>query len=213
MTNQTNVKIVRWGAVVPIVLIGAIVLLMGLPLAAVWIVSNSSCCISDGMVNVTTFWASLTAGFLALFGLVITGVFVITSFRTDATARAEASNAVATYIQLNKETFFEELRKFQKELADGTEQVKTCAKEVKEKTKVASEQIERDRKTVEDLANDAKQSIGKALNGVEEQRVEAMGEIEAARRAVEEAAATARDRIDQATRSLPPPPPEDGPDQ
>lgn len=103
---------IPWRVIVPIVLIGAIVLLMALPLGAVWIVSNAGCCVFDAMENVATFWGSLTAGFLALFGMLIAGVYVITTFRTDAMARAEAHNAAASYITHEKRALMMTLRSF-----------------------------------------------------------------------------------------------------
>ena len=56
---------------------------MGLPLGAVFIVNSSGCCFANGPEGVVTFWAALTAGFLALFGMLITGVFIITAFKVD----------------------------------------------------------------------------------------------------------------------------------
>ena len=219
---------VRWGVVVPIVLIGAVVLLTALPLGAVWIVSNSGCCVFDGMENVATFWGSLTAGFLALFGMVITGVFVITSFRTDATARTQAQDAVANYLRNHRREFVRELEQFQEEVRENTKKVITASE-------TASTTIQEHQKTAKDAADKAEAQIGSALEGVEgaakganekivlalghveEQSTDAVGRIdaardavEAARNTVEAAAAAALRRIDEVTRSLPrTPPPED----
>lgn len=212
---------IRWGVVVPIVLIGAVVLLTGLPLGAVWIVSNSGCCVFDGMENVATFWGSLTAGFLALFGMVITGVFVITSFRTDATARAQAQDAVSTYLRNHKEEFVKELDEFHEEVQTGTERVNeesaaasTAIKDDQEKVRKAAdeagEKIDSALGEVEGAATGAIEKIGSALGEVEDQRIGAVGTIDAARAAVEAAAAATLERIDEVTRRLPPTPPPEG---
>ena len=104
---------IPWAVVVPVVLVGAVVLLVGLPLGAVLIVSSSGCCLVSGPEYLITFWASMIAGFLALFGLVVTGVSIITAFRTDSTARAEAQHvadkAARTYLKRYKENLFEEM--------------------------------------------------------------------------------------------------------
>lgn len=81
---------IQWHVIVPIILIGAVVLLFGLPIGAVWVVNSSGCCLANGTESLVTFWASLSAGFLALFGMVVTGVFIVTAFRVNAEARAEA---------------------------------------------------------------------------------------------------------------------------
>lgn len=104
---------IPWAVVVPVVLVGAVLLLVGLPLGAVLIVSSSGCCLVSGPEYLITFWASMIAGFLALFGLVVTGVSIITAFRTDSTARAEAQHvadkAARTYLKRYKENLFEEM--------------------------------------------------------------------------------------------------------
>lgn len=100
--SQDGPKI-NWIVIVPVTLISAVVLLVGLPLGAVLIVNYSGCCLANGTEQVVTFWAAMIAGFLALFGMVVTGVFVITAFRVDATARAKAQlsarEEVWTYIE------------------------------------------------------------------------------------------------------------------
>ena len=197
---------IRWRVVVPVVLIGAVVLLTALPLGTVWIVSNSGCCLGDGMEQVATFWGSLTAGFLALFGMLVTGVFIITAFRTDVTARAEARDAVAKYIEREKEKFFEELQSFQCEVKAGTEQVKDCVKKINDATATASKEIEGARKRVETAADKATKEIDTKLSDVEDQSKEATKAIGRAQERVEDAATAAHERISQATRDLPPPP-------
>ena len=183
---------IRWRVVVPIVMIGAVVLLMALPLGAVWIVSNSGCCVFDGMENVATFWGALTAGFLALFGMLIAGVYVITAFRTDATARAEARDAVATYIDRHRKSFYKDLNKFHKTVKQRTECVVLKSTEVIGK-------IESHREEVTKAAKEASDGIVLKLKDVEDQRSDAVRRIDAARGAVETAANTAREAVEAAT--------------
>ena len=186
---------IPWGvvlAMVLIVLIAAVVLLTALPLGAVWIVSNSGCCVFDGMENVATFWGSLTAGFLALFGFLIAGVYVITAFRTDVTARAEARDAVATYIERTKADFYKDLDEFQCAVRRGIARVKR-------KTNDSINKIQADRKAVATAAKDAGNSIDSKLKDVERKRVDAVRKINTARDEVETAAKAARAAAEAAT--------------
>ena len=194
---------IPWRVIVPIVLIGAIVLLMALPLGAVWIVSNAGCCVFDAMENVATFWGSLTAGFLALFGMLIAGVYVITTFRTDAMARAEAHNAAASYITHEKKGFDDDLEKFQREVRAGKERVER-------EREAATYKIRRDIKSVEDTAKEASDSVVSKLQDVEDQRTDAVQKIDAARDAAEAAAEAAIERINEAARNVPPTTPPEG---
>ena len=146
--KSLGATIVSWLVILLIVvavLIAAVGLLTGLPLGAVWIVSKSGCCVFDAMENVATFWGSLTAGFLALFGMLIAGVYVITAFRTDAMARAEAHEAVAKYISREQEGFDNDLAEFRRVVREGTQRVIG-------ETKAAMDEIGGKRKAVEDAA-------------------------------------------------------------
>ncbi len=118
-TTGAGLPPINWKVVVPIVLIGAVILLLGLPLGAVWIMSTSSCCFAEGGASTLTFWAASVAGFLTLFGMLITGAYIITAFRVDATARVVANDAartaadkaVTTYLKRYKKHLFEEVEK------------------------------------------------------------------------------------------------------
>lgn len=91
-SRQCDDKNIPWRLVF-VVLIGALLLLVGLPVGAVWIANSSGCCFAGGPENVITFWASMIAGFLTLFGMVVTGVFILTAFKTKEIAEAEAGRA------------------------------------------------------------------------------------------------------------------------
>lgn len=125
----------NWKVIVPIVLISAVVLLVFLPVCALLIVNSTGCCLADGTEKIITFWASMVAGFLALFGMLVTGVFVITSLRVEATARVEAQLAARkemwTYLKQYHEKFYDDLNEL-KELAQEAEQTIAEAQEMVE---------------------------------------------------------------------------------
>ena len=127
---QLDDKKIPW-RLVSFVAIAAVVLLVGLPIGAVLIVNLSGCCFANGPENVITFWASMIAGFLTLFGMVVTGVFVLTSFKVEKTAIAEAQvvarEQALTFLTLHKEELIEEL--------------KNAVDKVKQKAEKASEKL------------------------------------------------------------------------
>ena len=122
----------NWKVIVPVVLISAVVLLVCLPVGALLIVNSTGCCLANSQENVITFWAAMIAGFLALFAMIITGVFIITAFRVEATARAEAQIAagkeVWKYIENYRDKLYEELH----ELAELAPRVKKAAEKAQE---------------------------------------------------------------------------------
>ena len=194
--------------VVPIVLIGAVVLLMGLPLGAVFIVNSSGCCFTNGPEGVVTFWAALTAGFLALFGMLITGVFIITAFKVDDKARAEAweaaDKAVTSYLNRYSE---KELQK----IAEIKGRIEKAVQSIETQRAAAAEAIANEQQAATEAANESKREIEaaragveEARAGVEEQHSKAISAIDRLREEVENAAEDARERIAQAMRSLPP---------
>ena len=217
--------------VVPIVLIGAVVLLMGLPLGAVFIVNSSGCCFANGPEGVVTFWAALTAGFLALFGMLITGVFIITAFKVDDKARAEAweaaDKAVTSYLNRYSEKELQKIAEIKGELCQKIAEIKEelCQKIAEIKGRIekavqsietqraaAAEAIANEQQAATEAANESKREIEAARAGVEEARADveeqhskAISAIDRLREEVENAAEDARERIAQATRSLPPP--------
>ena len=202
---------IPWRVIVPIVLIGAVVLLMGLPLGAVWIVNNSGCCFANGPENVATFWASLIAGFLALFGMLITGVFIITAFRTTTMAQSEARQVarkeVKDYLERSAGELLKELEETVatvQESGQKAEQAITEAQQgIETQRQTASNAITNAQDEVTTAAGEAGREIGQAREGIEKQREAASGAITSAQVEVEAAAKEARERIDQATEGLP----------
>lgn len=132
----------NWKVLVPVVLISAVVLLVCLPVGALLIVNNTGCCLANSPENVITFWASMIAGFLALFAMIITGVFIITAFRVEATARAEAQIAageeVWKYIENYREKLYADLR----ELADLAPKVINTSQDAMQAMARAQEDVE-----------------------------------------------------------------------
>ena len=205
--------------VVPIVLIGAVVLLMGLPLGAVFIVNSSGCCFTNGPEGVVTFWAALTAGFLALFGMLITGVFIITAFKVDDKARAEAweaaDKAVTSYLNRYSEKELQKIAEIKDELFQKIAEIKgrieKAVQSIETQRAEAAEAIANEQQAATEAANESKREIEAARAGVEEARADveeqhskAISAIDRLREEVENAAEDARERIAQAMRSLPP---------
>ena len=198
--------------VVPIVLIGAVVLLMGLPLGAVFIVNSSGCCFANGPEGVVTFWAALTAGFLALFGMLITGVFIITAFKVDDKARAEAweaaDKAVTSYLNRYSEKELQKIAEIKDELFQKIAEIKgrieKAVQSIETQRAEAAEAIANEQQAATEAANESKREVEAARAGVEEQHSKAISAIDRLREEVENAAEDARERIAQAMRSLPP---------
>ena len=192
----------RWNVIVPVVLIAAILLLVGLPLGAVYIM-NLSCCLTAGPENVVTFWAAMTAGFLTLFGMIITGVFIITALRVDATARAtaqvEAQNEVWTYVDRYEERLAQDLSKLKTFAKETAEKVTECGENAKQdieaRRKRASDAIVAAQNAMTDAAREAQAAIARALEDVETQQEEASSAIAAARDATSNAASQAQEGI------------------
>lgn len=132
--------------IAPFVLIAAVVLLVGLPLGAVMIMNSSGCCLADSPEHAITFWASMVAGFLALFGMIITAVFIITAFRVDATARAtarlEAQNEVWFYVKHYRKRLYKDLRSLHSLVGEVRVEVERLSEEAKLAFAEAQEDVE-----------------------------------------------------------------------
>lgn len=174
--------------IMPVVLIAAIVLLVGLPLGTVWIVNSADCCLTNNHESAVSFWASMIAGFLALFGMIITAVFIITAFRVDATAQAKAQ-VVA------REAVWNHLKNEQAELVKDLGCVKALVKEVKKCGKSAQEAMVAAQDATTAAAREAQKAIARALEDVETQQEEASSTIVAARDATTNAASQAQEGI------------------
>ena len=232
----------RWTVIVPVVLIAAVVLLVGLPLGAVYIMNKLGCCLANSPENVVTFWASMTAGFLALFGMIITGVFVITAFRVDATARANAQIAaqeeVWTYVDRYEENLANDLRNLKTLVQKMTVEVEESGESAKQAFAKAQEDVEAQQKEASSLiaaaldettnvANQAKEAVTQALEETTSAATEAQEAIGRAGQEVErqrdeairaidsarqEAEAAAREVRERADRGIEGPAPTEGDD-
>ena len=175
----------RWSIIVPVAIVAAVVLLVGLPLGALGIVHYSGCCFSDGPEDVVTFWAALTAGFLALFGGLITAVFIITAFRIDTTAKMEArlqaDRALDTYLKRYKKKAFDQIEGFVGE-------VDRCRSEAKKNIEGHEKAIEQRR----DRANEA-------INGLQQ---EVQQRWDAASKTIEETQKKVAEEADTASQSF-----------
>lgn len=219
-------KQIPW-RLVSVVLIAAVVLLVGLPIGTVLIVNLSGCCLTSGPEHIITFWASMIAGFLTLFGMVITGVFVLTAFKTEANAANEArkearktakkaANEVAREVawgvaMSTKDHAVKEAREAAEDVARGTarlylrdhraELISELDKMEVDVKGVAGEVKDEMRKvtgSVRELAEDAQRQIGSAREDVGRLGDEAKEAIDRAQQEASIAAETAHQQIDSA---------------
>ena len=201
--------------------IGAPIMLVGLPLGALLIVQTSGCCTNESTEQLISFWGSVLGGMLALFGVMITAVFVITTFRIDKNARAEAAieaaDAAGKFLLDYKRELMDEIDQDMREVKCKKKQAIKCmtaAKcavkgEKKEATKCinaaktdtesASEKavaaIEKVRENVAGEGAEATKAIDQATDDVGGRRAAAIEEIDAEVAGVERAAAEAKARI------------------
>ena len=222
--------------VVPVVLIVAALLLVGLPLGTIMVMNSSGCCLTSGTDSMLTFWASMIAGFLALFGMVVTAVFIITAFRVDATAQAkaqvEALKAVRNYLKHEQAEFAKDLDRLkafmkrakekgesaQKAIAKAQQDVETQQKtandaivDARNAASQAQDAVAKALEKTTNAADAAQDAIGKAVQGVQSQHDEAIHAIDGARQEAEAAAKEVQERADRSAEG-PTPPEGDGPE-
>lgn len=196
---------IPWISVAVVVLISSVVLLVGLPLGAVWLVNNPGCCLVNGPENVVTFWASMSAGFLALFGMLVTAVFIITAFRVDATARDKAQIAAQeefrNYIKHNKCKLHRDLcelealaKKTKQGAKEACESIAEARRKITERREEASNAISAEQETTEGEAKEARKRIAdeeektrEDARNVRTSIAEANKEVEAALKTIGEA--------------------------
>ena len=220
----------RWVVITLITAVMAVVLLFGLPLGAVWVVSNSGCCMASGPEYVITFWASMIAGFLALFGMVLTAVFIITALRTEQTARVQArraaDKAARTYVKRHKEGVLKEMDvardcvtacsdsiigQIQKRHTEARKKIDEAENETTKAAREAGDAIVAVRNQTTNAADEAQAAISAAGQAVERLRGDTMPAIDRARQEAEAAAKTLREQADRATGG--PAPTEGGPER
>ena len=146
---------INWTVIVLIALLSAVVLLVGLPVGAVLVMNSTGCCLVNGPEKVITFWASMIAGFLALFGMVVTGVFVITAFRVDATARAQARLAA-------RKEVWNYITQYEAKLALEIEELKKLVPQVKERSVAAMKAFTKAEEDVKKLQHEVVTAIAQA---------------------------------------------------
>ena len=174
----------NWKVIVPVVLISAAILLVCLPICALLIVNATGCCLANGPGEMITFWASAIAGFLALFGMLITGVFVITSLRVEATARAQAqSEARQTAAEVSEftakktaETFIESRKG---EMYEKLKSASDCAAQVAARAEELDREVERSKGELEEYQDKLEKLKGE-ITTLQSEAVNARTAIEGA---------------------------------
>lgn len=200
----------NWKVIVPVVLISAAVLLVCLPAGALLIVNSTGCCTANGPESVVTFWASMMAGFLALFGMLITGVFVITSLRVEATARAqaqtEAREEVWKYIRRYQSELVEQIRalvsEMQKEGKEAEGEITAARDEVRAQQSEASRAIANAQREATSTAAEARRAIGGVRDETTDAARQAQEVISGARSQTTDAATQAQEAIDRARQEV-----------
>lgn len=217
VTCQSQDGSIPW-RIVSFVSIVAVVLLVGLPVGAVLIVKLTGCCFTSGPENVITFWASMIAGFLTLFGMVVTGVFVLTAFKTKEIAKAEAQSearktaqevagtATDVFLQDRRGRLFRELKTAMDEVAEQAANVEKLGQDVediganvKALHEQATEAITAAQESATNAAREAQAAIGEARDQTTSGASEAQEAIGRAREEAEAAARVVRERADRAT--------------
>ena len=131
-------KLMAWAVCV------GLLTLVALPLGSLWISSNYFCCFdNDSLQNQLTFWAAMLGGFLALFGIVISGLFVVFALRIDHGAAMEASRyavkAAIEFIEFDPERLLE---KFEERTNEFSSLVKEKEEKIEEKIDEAKKKID-----------------------------------------------------------------------
>lgn len=207
----------NWKVIVPIVLISAVVLLVCLPVCALLIVNSTGCCLANGPEKIITFWASMIAGFLALFGMLVTGVFVITSLRVEATARAQAQSearmtahdvsqfvaeqTTKEFIQSRKGELFEALESASDEVAQRATEVAGLKRNVEELTGDVTK-LQAEVTTLQNEATNARTAIDGARQQTTNLANEAQRVIGGERDRITAAASGAQDAIEGARQEV-----------
>ena len=153
--------------------------LVGLPLGALAIVHLTGCCSNESLTSFFTFWGSVLAGMLALFGMLIAAVFVITALRIDKSAEAEARSAA-------EEAVGEFILKYQEELVKQIDQRMTNVNSHRRDT-IAY---------MDDAKKDAESAIKRTLAEVDQKAIETRGAMDQAAQDVAAERAAAVERID-----------------
>ena len=147
--------------------VAAPIMLVGLPLGALAIVHLTGCCSNESLTSFFTFWGSVLAGMLALFGMLIAAVFVITAFRIDKSAAAEARSAA-------EQTVTEFILKYRDELVKQIDDWMDMVKSHKRDTIAYMNDVKKDAESaikeiqaqVDQKANETKDAMDQAAQDV-----------------------------------------------
>ena len=197
------------------------IMLVGLPLGALGIVHYTKCCTNESVASFFTFWGSVLGGMLALFGILIAAVFVITALRIDKSAKVEAQTAavkaVGQFMLKYKREFLKQtdrwlrkLRKVKDKAVASIETAREAAESNIETAKLAAEsrskaaiaEIEKAQGGVDKKAQQATEAMDQAVRGVENEKTAAVERIGAKvaefERSVGQTVEEARARVDAA---------------
>lgn len=227
LINSTRGKTLRDFPVAAVFLafaIGAPITLVGLPLGAMKIVHHYGCCTNQSIADLISFWGSAFGGMLALFGILITAVFVISAFRIDKSARAEAvaaaAESVAEFIVKQRAQLLELIdqwlgvvkTKRDEAIAAMDAEIETvvsvgnqAVRRIEAASKEAVAQMAQVRDDVAGSGQQTKETMDQAASDVADQKTTAIERIGAELAEVERVAAEARDRIERQQPDQPPP--------
>ena len=161
------------------------IMLLGLPLGALAIVHLTGCCANESVVSFFTFWGSVLAAMLALFGMLIAAVFVITALRIDKNAkieaRAAAVDAVQKFLLMYKREFLKQIDKWSRQVKSKKKDAIECIETAKQATELkrqdATSAIDKARKETDEEAKQAKEAMTQAARDVETEKDTAVGRI------------------------------------
>lgn len=192
----------------PAIFIGIVaaapIMVVGLPLAAFWIVQQSGCCLDGPVASEGNFWGSAIAGMLALFGTLITAVFIITAFRVDKNAKFEASveaaYGVGEFLDRYKKELFKEIDSWAGQVESRKDgaiiRIDAATDAAESASNTALADIEEARQNVVQRGEQAVETINAETSDVTNARTTAVERIEAEVAEVERVAAEARARIE-----------------
>lgn len=160
--DLTKAKPFNYPVFITAIISFGILVLVALPLGAVWISSNSDCCFNNSLSNQLTFWAAMLGGFLALFGTIISGIFVVFAFRIDHGAKSEsakvAMDAVIQFLNANPKRTIAE---FKDKIGEIRKAFDACVKAAKEDIRNKKKEIDAAKKEIDDAKEKIDESICK----------------------------------------------------
>ncbi len=162
--DLTKAEPFNYPAFITAIISFGILVLVALPLGAVWISSNSDCCFNYSVSDQLTFWAAMLGGFLAFFGIIISGIFVVFAFRIDHGAKNEsvkfAMDAVIQFLNANPKRTIAEFRDIIEKIYRDFD---SCAKATKEDICKKKSEIDDAMKKINESINEFKSKL-KELN-------------------------------------------------